>query len=185
VPRAGLSPDAVVDAALAVTDASGPAALTLAKVAERTGVATPSLYKHVDGLPALLRLIKLRVLGDLTDEVRRAVAGLAKDDAVRALANGYRDYLRRYPGRYPFVETAPDPTDPELHTVSSELVEVLFAVLRGYGLDDERVVHATRCLRAAVGGFARLEAIGGFGMPQDIDTTFRYLVDMYIAGLVT
>lgn len=40
MPRAGLSPEAVVDAAVAVVDAGGPGALTLAAVAGRAGVAT-------------------------------------------------------------------------------------------------------------------------------------------------
>jgi AcrR family transcriptional regulator len=61
-PRAGLTTEAVVTLALEVVDESGPEALTLAKVAERAGVAAPSLYKHVKGLADLRRLIDLRVV---------------------------------------------------------------------------------------------------------------------------
>ena len=55
MPRAGLSPRVVVDLALEVVDDGGPsgwADLGLSAVAHRAGVAVPSLYKHVDGLPA-------------------------------------------------------------------------------------------------------------------------------------
>ncbi|HEX6871478.1 MAG TPA: TetR family transcriptional regulator, partial [Micromonosporaceae bacterium] len=83
--RAGLSTPAVVEAALAALDEHGPDGLTLARVAQRSGVATPSLYKHVDGLPALLRLVRLRVTAELADVLRRAVAGQARQDAVRSL----------------------------------------------------------------------------------------------------
>jgi len=53
MPRAGLSSDAVVAIPLDVVDGEGPAALTLAAVAVRAGVATPSLYKHVASLAGL------------------------------------------------------------------------------------------------------------------------------------
>jgi AcrR family transcriptional regulator len=183
VPRAGLSPAAVADAALAVVDDVGLEALTLAQVAQRTGVAAPSLYKHVDGLPALRRAVRLRVLAEVTDRMRREVTGRSGSAAVRAMASAYRDYMLRHPNRYTLVEAAVAPSDEELYAASVELVEVIFAVLRGNGLDGNELVHATRSLRALVGGFVRLEYSGGFGMPQSVDETFDYLVDLYLSGL--
>jgi AcrR family transcriptional regulator len=181
--RAGLTPELVVDAALAIIDESGPDALTLARVAAHTGVAAPSLYKHVDGLPALRRLVRLRVLAEFDEALRAATLGRSSADALRALATAYRDYLRAYPHRYPFVETAAAPGDEADQAAAGRLVEVVFAALRGYGLTGSAAVHATRCLRAAVHGFARLEAIGGFGLPEQIDTTFAHLLDMLTEGV--
>jgi AcrR family transcriptional regulator len=172
-----------VDAALAVVDEVGLEALTLAQVAQRTGVAAPSLYKHVDGLSAVRRAVRLRVLAEVTDQTRRQVTGRSGSLAVRAMASAYREYMRRYPNRYALVEAAVPASDEELYAASAELVEVIFAVLRGNGLDGDELVHATRSLRALVGGFVRLESSGGFGMPQSVDETFGYLVDVYLAGL--
>jgi len=183
VPRAGLSPAGVVDAALAVVDEVGLEALTLAQVAQRTGVAAPSLYKHVDGLPALRRAVRLRVLAEVTDQTRRQVTGRSGDVAVRAMASAYREYMRQHPNRYALIEMAAPASDEALSAASADLVEVIFAVLRGFGLDDKELVHATRSLRALVGGFVRLESSGGFGMPQGVDESFDYLVDLYLAGL--
>jgi AcrR family transcriptional regulator len=182
-PKAGLSPAAVVTAALEVIDDAGADALTLARVAARTGVATPSLYKHVDGLPALRRLVRLRVQAEVTEQLRSAAIGRSRDDALRAIAAGIRDYLRQYPRRFPFLEAAPDPDDAELLAASNALVRVTFAVLDGYGLTGPTLVHATRCLRAAVHGFTWLEATGGFGLPEDVDRSFEYLIDMLIHGI--
>jgi AcrR family transcriptional regulator len=182
-PRAGLTPQKVVEAALAIVDESGPDALTLARVAERTGVATPSLYKHVEGLADLLRLVKLRVLGEVDEALRAATIGRSGEEALRALAVAYRDYLRAHPHRHPFVEVAPD--DPATTVAADRAVEVAAAVLDGYGLSGPDAVHAIRCLRAAVYGFTHLEAIGGFGRPEDIDTTFAHLLDMVTGGVST
>ncbi len=57
------------------------------------------------------------------------------------------------------------------------------AVLRGYGLDDSAATHAIRRLRAAVHGFADLESGGGFGLPEDIETTFDGLIAMCLSSL--
>lgn len=181
-PRAGLTRDRVVEAALAVIDDSGPEGLTLARVAGHTGVATPSLYKHVPGgLSQLRHLVRLRVLVEFGETLRTATIGRARDEALRSMATAYRRYIHAYPHRYPFVETAP--TDPEGTAAANRVVEVVYAVIRGYGLEGADAIHAIRCTRAAIHGFAHLEAIGGFQLPEKIDDTFEHLLEMMTSGL--
>jgi hypothetical protein len=55
--------------------------------------------------------------------------------------------------------------------------------MRGYGLEDSAATHAIRRLRATVHGFADLEAGGGFGMPEDIETTYDQVIDMFLRSL--
>jgi AcrR family transcriptional regulator len=182
VPRVGLSPAAVVDAAIALLDEEGQAALTLAAVAGRTGVATPSLYKHVTSLAELRRLIALRALEEMTDHLRDAALGRSGDEAVTELMLAFRDYATTHPGRYALLPQTPQ-TDPDLAAAGTRLVEVFLAVLRGYGLTGSDAIHATRSLRAAAHGFVSLESAGGFGLPEDLDTSYRTLIAMMIAGL--
>ncbi|MEV6879374.1 WHG domain-containing protein [Amycolatopsis sp. NPDC051128] len=182
-PRAGLTTEAVVALALEIVDESGPEALTLAKIAERAGVAAPSLYKHVKGLADLRRLIDLRVVREMTETLRTAATGREGADAVAALADAYRAYLRRHPRRTQALATAPDRGDAELSTATHAVAEVAFAVLRPFGFDHAQAVHATRCLRAAVHGFAELEASGGFGRPEDVGQSFEVLKTMLVQGI--
>lgn len=182
MPRAGLSTAAVVDAALAVVDEDGHAALTLAAVAARTGVATPSLYKHVAGLAELRVQLGIRVLEDMTGHFTTAVLGRSGDDAVAALLHAYRAYVRTHPARYAAMPL--DPLhDPALAAAGAKQLEVVLATLRAYGLTDSAAVHTTRCLRAVAHGFASLEASGGFGLPEDLDETYDQLVRTVLAGL--
>lgn len=182
MPRAGLSPAAVVDAALALVDEHGIDALTLAAVAQRTGVATPSLYKHVAGLGELRTLLGARVIDDMADHFTKAVLGRSGDDAVTALLHAYRDFVRRYPARYAAMPL--DPLhDPALATSGGRLMEVVLAALRAYGLTGSAAIHATRCLRAVAHGFSSLEAGGGFGLPEDLDQTYDRLVATVITTL--
>ena len=181
--RAGLTPDRVVAEAAALADEKGAAALSLAEVAERLGVRVPSLYKHVGGLDDLHRRIALAGLRDLTEVLGAATVGRSGADALRACAAAWRSYARDHPGRYAAVQRAPDPADAELHAAGAGLVRLVFAVLRGYGLDEDETVHATRAVRSALHGFVSLEAIGGFGLPQDVDASYDRLVDLLHAGL--
>ena len=77
MPRAGLSTASVVDAAVELVDERRRGVLTLAAVASRTGVATPSLYKHVRNLEALQQKVSARVTAELAqrplDRYRRPV----------------------------------------------------------------------------------------------------------------
>lgn len=92
-PRVGLSADGVVDAALALVDERGTEALTLANVAARTGVATPSLYKHVGGLAELRALVGVRILDEMTTRFSAVAVGRGGDAAVAALMREYRAYV--------------------------------------------------------------------------------------------
>ncbi|MEU4249512.1 TetR/AcrR family transcriptional regulator [Amycolatopsis sp. NPDC026612] len=182
-PRAGLTTDAVVQLAMAVVDESGPGSLTLAKIAERAGVAAPSLYKHVKNLAELRQLIDLRVVREMAETLRAAATGREGGDAVAAVADAYRGYLRRHPHRTGALTAAPDRGGAELTAATHAVAEVVFAVLRPFGFDRARAVHATRCIRAAVHGFAGLEASGGFGLPEDVDESFEVLKKMLVQGL--
>jgi AcrR family transcriptional regulator len=182
MPRVGLSPTAVVDAAVALVDEEGPAALTLAAVAGRTGVATPSLYKHVPSLAELRRLVAVRVFNELGDMLRTAVLGRSGDQALTELALAYRRYATEHPGRYALLPQTPQ-QDVDLAAAGTRVVEVFLAVLAGYGITGSAAIHTTRALRAAAHGFASLEAAGGFGLPEDLDTSYRRLVSLLVTGL--
>jgi AcrR family transcriptional regulator len=183
MPRAGLSPAAVVDVALALIDEKGLDALSLAAVAERAGVAAPSLYKHVGSLADLRALMAERIVRQVTTIFAGEVMGRAGDDAVIALMRAYRAYVLSNPARYRLVPLDPLRQGIALATAAAELIDVFYAVLRSYGLEASAATHAIRRLRATAHGFATLEAGGGFGMDEDVDTSYNQLIDMCVRSL--
>jgi AcrR family transcriptional regulator len=182
VARAGLSRAAVTQAALELIDHHGIQALTLAKVAEHTGVAAPSLYKHVRNLAELRNQVSIRVVGELTERLTAAVMGRGGDQALRAAMWAYRQYVIEHPNRYAAFPQAPS-SDPELAAAVGRLLEVVLAILRGYGLEGSAAIHAARCFRATAHGFASLQAAGAFRLPEDLDTTYDHLVGMLTTGI--
>ncbi|WP_329566371.1 TetR-like C-terminal domain-containing protein [Kitasatospora sp. NBC_01266] len=184
MPRAGLTPDLVVDHALALIDADGPEALTLAAVALRAKVAAPSLYKHVPGgLGGLRRLIGIRVTGDLGATLDAAIAGLSGDAAIAALLRAYHGYATEYPNRYAALPQSPSSGDQQLIGASSALIGTIFKVLQGYGIADTEAVHAARTVRALSHGFASLVIAGAFQMSEDLTVTQDRLIGLLTSGL--
>lgn len=183
VRKAGLSEERLVREAVDLIDTEGVAALSLARLAERLGVRSPSLYKHISGLEGLHQGIALWGVLELGRRMSRAAVGKSGEEAIMAIAEAYRAFAKDHPGIYPFVIQAPDPSDQALEQASVEILATLQAVLAPYGLEGAESLHAVRALRSCVHGFVSMEASHGFGMPLDVDASFRYLVGMFIRGL--
>jgi AcrR family transcriptional regulator len=177
----------VIAHALEVLDASGAHGLTLKAIADRAGVAAPSLYKHIRSLTELRRLLAARILDELTLRIGAAVMGLEADDALEAFLAEYREFARCYPHRHALAETCADEF-PEVERSAACLAEALFAVVKAFGLDDVELIHAVRALRATVSGFAALEIGRGYQNSESSDTptadaSFALLARMLTTGL--
>jgi AcrR family transcriptional regulator len=184
VPRAGLDTAAVVAAGGDLADEIGFAALTMGGLAERLGVRTPSLYKHIAGQDDLNRRIAALAVGEAGDAVGAAIQGRAGRDALGAAARALRDFVLAHPGRYAatlgFTLTGPDDL---LAVAATRSMEPFAAVLRGYDLPPGDMTHALRALRSIFHGFATIEAGGGFQWGTDTDESFDWLVDLVDLGL--
>jgi AcrR family transcriptional regulator len=179
--RAGVTPDRIVETAIALADRDGPDAVTLTAVAAELGIRTPSLYNHVAGLEGLRRELALVGLRRLDDTLRTATVGRAGPDAVRSLCAAYRDFARRHPGLYALIQVAP--ADDAVRRSAADVVTTVRAALSAYDLSPDVAVHEVRALRAGLHGFVDLERAGGFALPVDLDASFARLVEVLVDGL--
>lgn len=185
MPRAGVTRERVVETAIRLADESGLESLTLAAVAADLGVRTPSLYKHVEGLPALRRLVAVRAKQDLAAVLGAATVGRARGDALRALTSAYRAWAADHPAAADAVQAAPGHDDADDVAASTAVTDVVFGALAGYGLSDDALVDATRSLRAGLVGFAALESGGAFGLSRPVEASFTWWVDALDHALST
>lgn len=84
MPRAGLTPASVTAAGAALADEVGIDRLSMGLLAERLGVRTPSLYKHVAGQADLVHRIAVLAMTEVADALRDATQGRAGRDALVA-----------------------------------------------------------------------------------------------------
>jgi AcrR family transcriptional regulator len=185
-PRVGLDRTAVVEAAAILADEVGFEGVTLARLAGRLSVRTPSLYNHVDGLDGLRRELALLGTRELGFRIGRAAVGKTADKAVVAIAHAYRAFVKERPGLYAATVRSyrlSDPTDSELQALEREIIGVVLDVFASYGLRGDDALHAVRGLRSVVHGFATLESAGGFGMPLEVDESFERLLRIFVDGV--
>jgi AcrR family transcriptional regulator len=184
MPRAGLDAATVAAAGAAFADEHGFANLTMNALAERLGVRTPSLYKHVGGQADLHRRIAVLALDNLADSVGKAIQGYAGRDALAAAAYAIRAFVTEHPGQYAATlgATPGGPDDP-LTLAGDRLMAALTGVLRGYPVKPDDLVHSLRTLRSLFHGFATLQAARGFQLRADVDDSFEWLITFADRGL--
>ena len=186
MPRAGLSSHDVVAAGAELADEAGFQELTMGMVAQRLGIRTPSLYKHVSDLADLRHRIATQAMTELGEAVRDALQGRSGRDALTALLAAVQAYVTAHPGRYAATTgtrfTGPD--DPLL-AATTRVIDSISAALRGYGIGDAEMVHAIRTIRCTIHGFATLQEADGFHWSGEPSDTFEWMIGFIDRGLRT
>jgi AcrR family transcriptional regulator len=184
MPRAGLDPASVTDAGAALVDEVGFDRLSMGLLAERLGVKTPSLYKHVASQSDLAHRIAVLAMTELADAIRDATQGRSGKEALVAGAHAMRTYVLQHRGRYAAGNAAiiTGPDDP-LIPASGRVIASWAAMLHGYRLDPDQEIHALRMLRSILHGFAVLEAIGSFQIDADVNESFTWMLGFIDQGL--
>ena len=181
--------DAVVDAALRLLDTQGPAALTVRGLAAAAGIAPMGLYNHIGEKNGVIDIVFRRGFEALTEAVSISTTVDDPIDALRAGLHAYRSFGLDHRTTYAvmFLREVPNftPTDASLR-VAAESFGVLTRCV-------ERAMHAGALRRndphgvaqqlwAAIHGAVALELID-MCLVDDVDATYRALVDTMITGL--
>ncbi|WP_337588914.1 TetR-like C-terminal domain-containing protein [Gorillibacterium massiliense] len=173
----------VVEAAVELADEKGMAEVTLASLAKKLGIRTPSLYNHVGGLEDLRKRMAFYGVNELYASLSEAVRGNSGEEGVKALAAAYVQFARERPGLYQAAQHAPDRQDDEMVKAYERVVNLVVTVMNHYGLEGDAKIHAVRGIRSILHGFTSLELTGGFGIPLDLDVSLRLAIDAYLAGI--
>lgn len=182
-PRAGLDTRTLVLAAAELADEQGVEEVTLAALAAKLGVRSPSLYNHVNGLKGLRTLLAIYGLEELQTAMEASLEGVSGDAAVHAMSRAYVEFARQHPGLYETTLRAPEAGNTALEKASEQILSLIISVLGGYELGETGELHAVRGLRSILHGFASLKNQGAFGMPLDLEDTLTRLINTYLAGI--
>ncbi len=184
MPRSGLAPASVTKAGAGLADELGYDQLGMGVLAQRLGVKTPSLYKHVDSLADLARRVAVLAATELGDAIRDATQGRSGSEALRAAAQTMRTYAEQHPGRYAAINRAhpAGPNDP-LVAAQHRLLDSFAATLMGYRLDPTTKVHALRMVRSMLHGFVTLDAAHEFQLETDVNDSFTWMTQFIDHGL--
>ncbi|MDB1087180.1 TetR/AcrR family transcriptional regulator [Streptomyces sp. ACA25] len=127
-PRGTLSVDRIVTAAVDIADADGIAGVSMRRVAERLGVTTMALYRHVPGKDDLLDLM-FEAAGGLPDTEKWPEPWRPR---LEAFARSFRDRLRARPWMLDIPISGP-PMGPN----NLAWMEAALAAMAGTGLSED------------------------------------------------
>jgi AcrR family transcriptional regulator len=174
-PRASLSKERVLRAAVALADAGGIAALSMRRLAEELGVEAMSLYHHVADKEEILDGMVDAVFG----EIELPSGGAGWRAALRVRASSTRAALSRHPWALGLMESraTPGPATLRHH-------DAVLGCLRGGGFSVAQAARAFALLDAYVYGFALQEQSLPFDtaaeLPGEVAQAFhQQLADQY------
>jgi AcrR family transcriptional regulator len=183
VPRQGLTTERVTAAAADLADSRGLDRLTVAAVARHFGVADASLYGHVRSREALLHQVAVRAAAAFAERLALAVAGRSGHQALIGFADAYRAFAVAHPGQYAATHLQLPSEVGRNSAGHLHMIELSYATLRGYEIQEPELTDAIRFVRSTLHGFAALETAHGFGHPRALDTSWTRVVDAIHAAL--
>ena len=147
-PRARLSRERVMQAAIALADEAGIDSLTMRKLGEQVGVEAMSLYNHVANKVDLLD----GMIDGIFAEVRVPSGDIDWQSAMRERAMSMREVLARHRWAIGLMESrsAPGPATLRHH-------DAVIGVLRTAGFTVALAAHAYSALDSYIYGFALQE----------------------------
>src|ERR671918_2600213 len=154
-----VSREQVLDAALAIADEGGLAAVTMANVGARLGVEAMSLYRHIGNKEEMLDGLVDRVFAEIE------VPADARDwrDALRRRAVSAHDALRRHPWAIGLMESRSQPGPATLGHHDAMLGHLFRA-----GFDGHGATRVYNLLDSYIYGFALQEATLPFSSPEEM-----------------
>lgn len=164
----------IVTAGAAVLEEEGPPGLTMQAVAHRVGVRAPSLYRHVDGRDALIRLVAEAAVTTLAGRIDAAVpVDAPPQEALRGVAHALRAFGRERPAAFRLVFSPGAEATRPRPEVSARAVATVLRVA-GELAGTDRALEAARTVTAWASGFVAMELADGFRMGGDVDAAFEY-----------
>ncbi|GLW74862.1 transcriptional regulator [Kitasatospora phosalacinea] len=174
--HAGLTVDRITHAAAELADEVGIEKVSISALARSFGVKDASFYSHVKGLQEIRTRVAVLASGEMNECISSAIAGRSGGEALMAFAGAYRSYALRHPGRYAATQLRLDPSEFAGTEVFKRSVELTYAVMRHYELEEPDLTDAVRLLRSTFHGFICIEATGGFNHPRGVEGSWNRIV---------
>lgn len=148
----------ILDAAIALADAEGLAAVTMRAVAQRVGVTAMALYGYFPDKDSLLDAMADRVIGDYVPGFPGPLSALPGwRDRLLAWAGLLRQGAREHPGMVQYLFTKPAETP-----LTMRGVEFIYQALLDAGVPHAEIPRLERFVSTFVIGWALSEVSGRF-----------------------
>jgi AcrR family transcriptional regulator len=174
-PKPGLTVDAIVDAAMAIADAGGLEAVSMASVAKRLGFTTMSLYRYVTNKDELLQLM-------WNGSAQGAETLVLTGEGWRAQLRDWSVIQRDMLDRHPWITQMPM-ASPPMAPNSLVFVERGLEALDGTGLTDAEKIRVIGLLSSYTLSEARMAydaRRAGAAAPESPGVSFEMILRLLV-----
>jgi AcrR family transcriptional regulator len=185
VKEKSLTPQNVIDAAIACLDKEGESALGVNRVARELGIKPPAIYKHLDGNAGLRRAVALAIWRSYLVDCQAQITEIIEPrDLFRAAALCTRNFARSHPARYAvMMQYQMKPTDAEEAEIIRESLHLFQKSLQLYELSDDALIDAMRMVNAAIYGFIIREQSELMTLNRSADDSYGVMLDALIVAI--
>jgi AcrR family transcriptional regulator len=183
MPRVGLDQNKILQVAVHIANEQGLNQVTIAALAKKLHVKSPSLYNHFRNLTEIQTAIAQEGIQKLEETLFRSLAGISGDEALLTFAKQYLAFAIENPGLYEATVQPMRTKDPLIEKISQNIIDLLVKLLADFHLEEQHALHVVRGLRSVVHGFASLQRAGGFQMDFQVEDSLRYTIQLLCSGL--
>jgi len=178
----GLTLELIVDTATKLIEEKGYDSFSLRELSARLNVKAASLYNHIGSVEDINREVGVFAVDKMNAMLSEAIGEKVRDEAIRAVADGYRQFAKENPELYRTILALPilDAGD-GLRDIGKPNLDIIRTVLHQYAVPDQTETKYMRSLRSAMHGFVALETAGYFTRADvDVDESYRFMIAAYI-----
>jgi AcrR family transcriptional regulator len=180
-----LTPQDVVNAAIACLDKEGESALGVNRVAKELGIKPPAIYKHLDGNSGLRRAVALEIWRNYLTNCQSQTTGITEPHTLlRIVAQATRSFAQRYPARYKVMMLYQmRPTDLEEAEIIQNALHFFQRSLQLYELSGDALIDVMRMVNAAIYGFIAREQLELMTLTRSTDQSYEVMLDALIVAI--
>lgn len=149
----GLTKESIVKEAIKLIEQSGKPDICLHEISRQLGIKTPSLYNHIKNTADLENSVFEYAINALINELKQAMQGKEKSDALRSFAYAYIDFAIRNKGLYLAIMSIPKSNNQEAKEIALPLLKLVIDTLSSFNLTNKNLIHYQRIIRAILHGF--------------------------------
>ncbi len=168
-----LSPERILDGAMALADEIGIETFTIRKLADALGTKPMTIYHHIPNKDAIIDGMIERVFA----EIERPPADLEWREAIRHRCNSARAAMVRHPWAAPLMDSRPNP-GPETYGHH----DAVLGCLLDAGFSMELIAHAYALIDSYIYGFALQEnalPVSGAAELQEVVSSMSAQLEPY------
>lgn len=184
MPRAGLTRERVVEAAVKIVEQRGMDGFSMRQLAESLNIKPASLYNHVKSMDALMAELCAYALQMQWKAETEAIGEKKRGEAIFSLAEAYRGFAKGHRELYRLIIRVAASGDSIPAESTRCIVGPILQVLGDYELTQEETYHWQRILRGVMHGFVSQEDAGFFcHLPVEVEESFHMAIEACIVAL--